>query len=107
MAKVVTNDLETYRSYTKELSKIKADKDGSGKTISGSRKEKVLNYINGLNAGFGEKAILFKKEYPSDDTYNNDIIEYLNGRSDITYEETATILRELGFTVSGDGTVSW
>ena len=107
MSKVVTNDLKTYRSYTKELSKIKADKDASGKTISGSRKVKVLNYINGLSANFGEKAILFKKEYPSDDTYNNDIIEYLNGRNDISYEETTTILRELGFTVSGDGTVSW
>lgn len=107
MAKVVTNDLETYRSYTKELGQIKADKDANGKTISGSRKEKVLNYINGLSANFGEKAILFKKEYPSDDTYNNEIIEYLNSRGDISYEETATILRELGFTVSGDGTVSW
>lgn len=107
MAKVVTNDLETYRSYTKELGQIKADKDANGKTISGSRKEKVLNYINGLSANFGEKAILFKKEYPSDDTYNNEIIDYLNSRGDISYEETATILRELGFTVSGDGTVSW
>lgn len=107
MAKAVTNDLKTYKTYTKELDKIKADKDGNGKTISGSRKEKVSNYINNLNADYGEKIILFKKEYPSDDTYNNDIIEYLNSRGDISYEETETILKELGFTVSPDGTVSW
>lgn len=107
MAKAVSNDLKTYKTYTKELSKLKADKDENGKTISGSRKEKVSNYINGLNADYGTKIVLFKKEYPSDDTYNNEIIEYLNSRNDISYEETVSILSELGFTVTADGTVIW
>ena len=107
LSKVVTEDLVTYRSYSKELSKLKADKDGDGKTISGSRKEKVVSYLSGLNIDYGAKLILFKQEYTSDDTYNNEIIEYLNSRSDISYEEEVVILTELGFTVEADGTIRW
>ncbi len=97
---------DAYKTYASELYDIKADKDENGKSISGSRKEKVAEYINNLEADYGEKIILFKSEYPADDTYNEDIIEYLNSREDISYEEMVTILKELGFTVSGD-TVSW
>ena len=96
----------SYKTYTSDLYDIKADKDEDGKTISGSRKEKVIDYINNLDADYGEKIILFKSEYPSDDTYNYEIIDYLNGRDDISYEDMVTILKELGFTVKGD-TVYW
>jgi len=106
VAKAV-GDYDTYRTYTKALNDIKADKDSEGKSISGSRKEKVLNYVNNLDADYGAKIILFKSEYPADDTYNMDIIEYLNSRNDISYEEEVNILKELGFTVEADGTVSW
>ena len=70
-------------------------------------KEKVLDYINNMDADYGEKIILFKSEYPADDTYNYDIIDYLNSREDISYEEMNAILRELGFTVSDDGYITW
>ena len=96
-----------YKTYQSELYDIKADKDESGKSISGSRKEKVVEYINNLDADYGEKLILFKSEYNADDTYNYEIIEYLNSRDDISYEETETILKELGFTVHSDGRVTW
>ena len=99
---------EKYKSYSSELYDIKADKDENGKSISGSRKEKVIDYINNLeDADYGERLILFKSEYNADDTYNYEIIDYLNSREDITYEEMETILKELGFTVKSDGTVTW
>ena len=106
MTKAVA-DVVTYREYTKALSDIEADKDKNGKTINGSRKEKVVNYINSIDADYGAKIILFKSEYPADDTYNNDIIEYLNNRDDITYEDMETILKELGFTVDANGNIRW
>ena len=106
MSKVV-GGYDTYKQYTSELYDIKADKDENGKTISGSRKEKVLNYVSNLNADYGTKLILFKSEYNADDTYNYDIIEYLNSRNDISYEEEVEILKSLGFTVDADGTISW
>ena len=95
-----------YKTYSDELYDIKADKDEYGKSITGSRKEKVLNYINNLDADYETKIILWKSEYPSDDTYNMEIINYLNNRTDLTYEERVSILTELGFTVS-NGSVYW
>ena len=101
------SDVVTYRQITGSLYDIKADKDDEGKSISGSRKEKVANYINGLDLDYGAKLILFKSEYPSYDDANMDIIEYLNGREDITYNDMVTILTELDFTVDADGNIYW
>lgn len=98
---------EKYKQYTSELYDIKADKDEDGKSISGSRKEKVIDYINNLDADYGEKIILFKSQYNADDTYNYEIIDYLNSREDISYQEMETILKELGFTVDSNGNIYW
>ena len=107
LSKAVADDVVEYRRYAGELYDIKADKDSSGKSIVGSRKEKVLDYINGLDIDYGARLILFKSEYKADDTYNYDIIDYLNGRDDISYEEMVTILKELDFTVDKYGNISW
>ncbi len=107
LSKAVSKDVKTYRAYTKDLYEIKADKDRYGKSITGSRKKKVSDYINSLDADYGEKLILFKSEYNADDTYNREIINYLNSRDDITFDEMNTILKELGFTVKSDGTIYW
>ena len=98
---------EAYKGYSDDLYDIKADKDKNGKSISGSRKEKVLEYINNLDADYYTKLILWKSEYNSDDTYNYEIIEYLNGRDDISFEEEIIILRKLGFEVDSQGNISW
>ena len=98
---------DSYKKYSSELYDIKADKDESGKSISGSRKDKVIDYVNGLDIDYGMRLILFKNEYNADDTYNNEIIEYLNSRDDLSFSDTVTILRKLGFTVHDDGTIEW
>lgn len=97
----------SYKTYTKELNNIKANKGKNGKAISGSRKTKVVNYLNGLSADYGTKLILFKREFPGDDTYNKAIVEYLNKRDDLSYSDVETILKELGFTVDSKGNVRW
>jgi hypothetical protein len=107
LAKAVCDDLVMYKRFTGELDDIRADKDAYGDTISGSAKTKKVKYIDGLNLDYGQKIILFKSQYKSDDTYNYDIIEYLDNRDDISYDQMVTILKELGFDVSSDGTVSW
>ena len=99
---------EAYKGYTKRLNKIKGvDYDGDGRSDSGTRKENVLDWINELDADYGTKIILFKSEYNADDTYNNDIVDYLNSRSDLSYEDTVTILKELGFEVDSKGNIYW
>lgn len=57
-----------YRDATKDLT---SDKDENGKTISGSKKEKVLNAINGMDLTPQEKDWLY----------------YLNGYSESTIDE--------------------
>ena len=96
----------SYKTYSSALYGIKADKDENGKTINGSRKEKVIAWLNELDADYETKIILFKSEYPADDTYNEDIINYINSRDDLTYDERVAIYTELGFTVK-DGYVYW
>jgi len=107
VSNAVTNDVVSYRQYTSDLNELKADKYSSGKSISGSRKEKVVDYINNLDADYGAKLILYKTEYSSDDSVNNDIVEYLNNREDINYQQMKTILIKLGMTVDQDGNINW
>lgn len=98
---------DAYKQYSSELYDIKADKDSSGKSINGSRKKKVIEYVNSLDIDYGARLIIFKSEYNADDTYNYEIIDYLNSRDDITYEEMNSICKELGFTVHSDGRITW
>lgn len=107
LSKAVTDDVTKYKKYTSDLYDIKADKNEDGKSISGSRKKKVIDYINGLDIDYGARLILFKSEYNADDTYNSEIINYLQSRDDISAEEMKTILLELGFDVYSDGRISW
>ena len=107
LSKSISKDLVKYKTYTADISKFRADTDRYGKTIRDSKKKKVLNYINGLDAEYGEKLILYKSIYYGDDTHNYEIIDYLNNRDDITFDEMNTILKELGFTVTADGTIYW
>ena len=95
----------TYKTYSSELYDIKSDKDANGKSISGSRKEKVIDYINNLDADYYTKIILFKSEYPSDDTYNAEIVNYIVERNDLTYEDKVAVLTELGFRIAADGQI--
>lgn len=100
---------DSYMSYLDALGDIKSDKDKAGNTISGSRKQKVVDYINGLDAAYGEKIILYVSAYSSKESraaYGAEIVDYLSGREDISYEDMVSILTELGFTVR-DGWVTW
>ena len=91
-------DLE-YQNFT-------SDKYTNGKTVSGSKKAKVFNYINNMNATFEEKLILAKLEYKTYNEYNNTIIDYLNNSS-ISYDEEVQILKKLGFKVDNNGNIRW
>jgi hypothetical protein len=97
-----------FAPYAAELGQIKGeDKNGDGKTDSGTKKDNVIDYINNSDLDFGERIITFKMSYPADDTYNYDIIDYLNGREDIDYQEMEMILKYLGFNVDSKGNITW
>ena len=106
--KVITKlgiDFDTYLDF--ESQSFEADKNSAGKSISGSKKAKVFAYINSMNLDFEERLILAKLQYNSYDTYNAEIINYLNNHSDISYDEEVEILQKLGFTVDANGRIYW
>lgn len=97
-------DIDSYLSYASQT--FVADKKSNGKTISGSRKDKIFNYINSLNLSVPQKAIMFKAEYNADDTYNNQIIEYVDTLN-ISYEEKIKLVEDIGMKVDDNGYIWW
>ena len=89
MSKVISNDFMTFYQYKTDISQFDA-KDANGESVSGLKKERVTNYINGLDLDYGQKLILFKSYYDSKADKKEcvyDIVEYLNNRADVSYEE--------------------
>lgn len=103
--KLLDLDADTFITYASQT--FTADKDENGKTISGSKKEKVFDYINSMtNIDWEQRAILAKLQYNTYDEWNYEIIDYLNA-SPVSYEEMEFILKQMGFEVSSDGTITW
>ena len=97
---------EAYTGHKEKINKIEGDKK-NGKTISGSKKKKVWQYIQQQKMADGQKYLLFKSLYPADDTYNREIIQYMNSMKDLTAAEKKKILEKLDFKVNRDGTITW
>jgi hypothetical protein len=110
MSKAISDDFMVYYNHRSALYDLKADKDAYGNTISGSKKEKVIDYINNSDLDYGQRIILYRSMYSSKQDkadYNSDIIDYLNSRDDISYEEMVTILEELDMKVDENGYITW
>jgi len=82
-----------------------ANKDSNGKSISGSKKTKVFNYVNSMNIPYEQKLILIKSEYNSYNDHNYEILDYINN-SGMSYDEKMSLYKDLGFKVNGNQ-VSW
>lgn len=98
---------DDYVSYVSEMSDIAADKSASGNTISGSRKKKIVAYLNSLDISGMERILLFKSAYPNDTKFNRKVVEYVKGRTDLTRDQKIAVLEELGMRVGKDGKITW
>lgn len=98
---------DSYVGYMDAISGIKTDKDEDGKAISGSRKKKVIKYLNLLKIDYAEKLILFKSTFKGDDTYNSKLIEGINDIGGLSDYDKEALLESLGFEVDDDGNVTW
>jgi len=109
MSKAISDDFLTYYQYRSDCNDFDA-KDANGNTVNGLKKRRVRNYIFSLDIDYGAQAILFRSMYDSaedKEEYNWDIVNYLNSRDDISFEEMRTILIELDFEVDSQGNISW
>ena len=107
MSKAISNDFLEFNNIRVEMNDIAKNNDSSSGTKD---KDLIIDYINGLDLDYGQKIILYRSKYSSKQDkadYNQDIIDYLNSRDDISYEEMETILLELGFKVDSEGYITW
>ena len=107
----VFDGIKEYRGITKELFSIKGDPDGKGGYVYGTQTQNRRDFIASLQGlDEGQKAILYRVNSDSKTDkrkYNRVIVDYLNSRDDISYDEMNTILEELDFTVDSEGYISW
>ncbi len=96
------NALLTLKIPIKEFIKLDSqDIQGSyniktGKTISGTKKQAVMQYINTLNLSVPQKAVLIKMNYNSFDQYDNQIINYVRNLNE-TVNDKQVLLKQIGF----------
>ena len=100
LSKAISRNFSDYEKYMDDLNAITADDEET-------RKEKVVDYINNLDAEYGEKIVLYKSVFKSDNTYNTDIVNFLNRRLNLSYDDIKSILLTLDFVVDEEGNISW
>lgn len=99
--KLPINEYLNYKSQ-----KFENDKDSDGETISGSKKQKVYNYLNSIsNKELSQdyKKIICKIENIND--YDNDIVNFINNSKNLNYSERTEILKNIGFKIDKDGKI--
>lgn len=96
------NNLVTMKIPIKEYIKLNSEEftsdyySSNGKSISGSKKAKVINYINSLNLSIPQKAILIKSQYSTYKNYDKEIFNYVN-KINISANEKKVLLKSIGF----------
>jgi len=83
------------------------DKDSNGETISGTKKQKVYNYLNSIpdfTLSQNYKKIICKMEGITD--YDSDVARLVVNNNNLTADEQKEILKTLGFKVDKNGNIS-
>ncbi len=102
-------NFEQYLKYKQQDFESDKKDDGTttGKTISGSKKTKVYDYINNMNIEYNQKLVLLGTQYTLTSSEKSKLANYINELS-IKKDEKLKIYEKLkGFTVYKDGRVTW
>ena len=71
--------VDELNTFYEQIGNISAIKDENGKTISGSKKQLVFNFINSLKLSIPQKMILLAKQYNSfGKQYIKEILDYIS-----------------------------
>lgn len=103
-------NIQKYLEYKSQDFSTDKEDDGTvnGKTVSGSKKTKVWNYIENMDITYTQKLLLYGLEYTPSDSQQQQIINYVKGLPNKTNEEKLEILSQFkGFTIYEDGTVKY
>ena len=84
--------------YLVKSQSFTSDKDSNGKSISGSKKNKVISYINSMQLTIPQKAILINLNGYKLKYYDNQVIDYINN-SNNTINSKKELLNTLGYEI--------
>ena len=93
-AKQLGVDINSWLNYSSQ--EFKSDIAPTGKTISGSKKNKLISFVNSLNLSIPQKASLIKMSYSSYNNYDNQIMSEVNSLN-ISFMDKAKMVKTLGF----------
>lgn len=93
-AKQLGVDINSWLNYSSQ--EFKSDIAPTGKTVSGSRKKKLISFVNSLNLTIPQKASLIKMSYSSYDSYDKQIMNEVNSLN-ISFMDKAKMVKTLGF----------
>lgn len=102
-------DIKEYLKYKQQDFESDKKDDGTttGKTISGSKKKKVYNYVNNMKIDYEQKLLLLGMQYSLKDSEKTKLANYINSLK-ITKDDKLEIYdRVSGFKVYKNGTVKW
>ena len=103
-------DINQYLKYVQQEFKSDKKDDGTlnGKSISGSAKSKVYDYINNNISGYENRLLLLGTKYKLSTNERKKVYETINNLPNTTQEEKLKLLNKMkGFTVYKDGTVKF
>ena len=102
-------DITEYLKYkTQEFESDKKD-DGTttGKTVSGSKKAKVVDYVNDMNITTDQKLLLLGTQYSLSNSEKTQLANYVNSLKTSKDNKLKIYEKLSGFTVYKDGKVTW
>ena len=109
--KTTNIDINEYLKYKQAKSTWKADRvdDGTvaGKSVSGSKKEKVVSYINNMNVTYEQKLLLMGQQYKLSKAERARLANYISGMNLSSSGRMDLYSKMKGFTVYKDGRVSY
>lgn len=102
-------DINEYLNYkTQEFTSDKED-DGTttGKSISGSKKAKVVDYVQNMNIPYNQKLLLLAAQYSLTTAEKSKVANYVNSLKTTKANKLKIYESLSGFTVYKDGRVTW
>ena len=106
-----TNGLNTTKYLKYKSQEFESDKtdDGTlnGKTVNGSKKKKVWNYIEQMDITYTQKLLLYGLEYTPSNREQTQIVNYINSLPKTKQEKLEMLSKFQGFTIYKDGTFKY
>lgn len=96
--------IDSYLDYKSQS--FYADKDSNGKSISGSRKQKIVDYLNSSYMRYEDKLIILGMNNKLSSSELSLVFNYVNSQSIPTNQKIAILKKVKGFTVNGNN-VNW